>query len=436
MRILILCEVFPLVGSTRALQMARVVRALHEYGAGIHVISGTETGRISTARQSRRNSPHGLEYIPYLKPYGSTGVFARWMNRIGTGLSKTNRSLAKSIMRFPFIAEAARRAGAAVRDFRPDVLLTVAVPMDWHRVGLKMKKRFPDLPWAAFYSDPRPLSLLPKPYRRRAPGNYRKVLLNRRILCTADAVLAPNKYMLDWMEAKLGVSLADRKHVVPHCGLRATPAPYPEDARGWLLHVGRLDKTRISVDLLEAVKNVARKFPRVFKGLKCVGWVGRELRSLVKALDMEDLVRIVGTVSPESACSMIAAADVNLVSEAPMEVGCFLPSKFADCAVAGRPILAVTPEPSAVRDYLNTYGGGIPVTHDRPQIERALADLFLRGEPRSTSETDASGCGETRLAEPFLPECVAREYLDAFGKIARPAGRIRRKRTVASLQNP
>jgi len=433
-RILILCKVYPLAGGSRALQMARVTGALHEYGAGISVISGAEIARIPPTGHSGGNCPYGLEYIPYLKPYGSAGVYARWMNRIGTGLSKANRSLAKSLMRFPFIAEAARLAGAVVGTFRPDALLTVAVPMDCHRVGLRLKKRFPKLPWAAFYSDPRPLGLLPKPYRHRTPGNYHRVLLNRRIFCNADAVIAPNKYMLDWMETKTGVSLANRKHVVPHCGLRTTPAANGEDMRGWLLHVGRLDKTRISADLLEAVKTVARKSPRAFRGVMCVGHVAPELRLLAKALDMEDLVRMIGTVSPEAACAMMASADVNLVAEAPMEVGYFLPSKFADCAVAGRPILAVTPKRSAVRDYLNTHGGGIAVTHDRVQVEGALTDLFLRGESRSTSETDASKYGETSLAEPFLPESVAREYLNVFGTIARPAGQVRWKRTAAALQ--
>jgi hypothetical protein len=68
-----------------------------------------------------------------------------------------------------------------------------------------------------------------------------------------------------------------------------------------------------------------------------------------------------------------------LVLEADMPESPFLPSKFADYARVGRPIIAVTPNRSPIRQYLNQYGGGCAVTHDRQEISRAIG-MVLKNE--------------------------------------------------------
>ncbi len=415
MRVLIVCRLFPLMTGTRALQMSKVVQALHEHGVDVHVISGVEKDRMSEAERCRNSGHYHLEYVPYLTPSPTSSLLARAASRAG---------LAKSSMKSQYIAKVAELAKKTIENHSPDVVLTVSTPVFLHRVGHEVKKEFPGLPWAAFYSDPRPLGMLPKPFRRRSPLNYFQARLNRGILRGADAALAPNKYMLDWMEENLGVSLAGRRYVVPHCGYvaadcesGATAASGWPDLRNWLLHVGSLWKGQVSPDLLKAVKNVARKYPDDFKGLMCVGKVAREVGRLVRSLEMDRYVKMVGVVSPEEAGSMVAAADVNLLADTPARVGYFLHSKFADYAVNGRPILAVIPRQCPMRDYLELLGGGIAVMHRQAEIERALEELFVDKKDRWAAEPDASGRADTELAEPFLPESVARTYLEAFERI-------------------
>ncbi len=433
MRVLIVCRLFPLMGGTRALQMSKVVQALCEHGVDVHVISGVEKDRMSDAERCRNSGHYQLEYVPYLTPLPSSSLLTRAASRAG---------LAKLCMKASYIAKVAQLAKTTIEHHSPDVVLTVSTPVFLHRVGHEIKRQFPELPWAAFYSDPRPLGMLPKPFRRRSPLTYFKARLNRGILRGADAVMAPNEYMLDWMEENLGVSLAGRRYVVPHCGqivpdggLETTSDCGSRDTRGWLLHVGSLWKGQVSVDLLEAVRNVAHKYPDDFKGLMCVGNVDREVGVLVRSLDMDRYVNMVGVVSPEEACSMVAAADVNLLADTPARVGYFLHSKFADYAVNGRPILAVIPRQCPMRDYLELLGGGIAVTHRQAEIELALEELFVHKKDHSiprcrrhpvarcrqhpAGEFDASGRANTELAKPFLPESVARTYLDAFERIVK-----------------
>jgi hypothetical protein len=57
--------------------------------------------------------------------------------------------------------------------------------------------------------------------------------------------------------------------------------------------------------------------------------------------------------------NMLAASDANVIVEAPCSEGIFLPTKVADYAYAGRPMLAASPIPGTLHDILSEYGGGL-----------------------------------------------------------------------------
>ena len=92
----------------------------------------------------------------------------------------------------------------------------------------------------------------------------------------------------------------------------------------------------------------------------------------------------------------------------------FLPSKFADYARIGRPILTITSPESPIRDYMDRYGGGLAVTHTASEIAEAIRVLFTdqvwidRQERPLTNE----------LASCFTPETVAGEYTKMFHSLA------------------
>ena len=401
MRVLVVGKHFPAARGTRALQMFKVTGALHDLGVQVHAITTTNP-------------------VPEEEGATEPPVPCFSIESIGSGPYRSGQlqDVVKELWnKAAFVHRATRLVSTAIDIHRPDIVLTAAVPVVFHQVGLKIKQRFPEIRWAAFYSDPRPLQILPKPFGQQSVRNSRKLALHRRIFQQADAVLAPNTYMLEVMEQTTGVSLGDRRYVVPHCGRRANSAAGCHDLRGYLVHVGSLWQYQVTADLLVAIRNVARKHPDRFKGLVCVGRVAPEILALVHALDMEDLVRPLGMVSPAEAEAMVAAAPVNLLADTPLEVGYFLHSKFADYAVNGRPILVVGPPKNPMRDYLKQLGGGMAVVHHRFRIESALEACFVGQAAGESSGTTAAVAASARLAEPFLPENVARRYVEIFSRL-------------------
>lgn len=423
MRVLILCELFPLVHGTQALQMAKVASALEKHVA-IHgmpdelfIVSGVAAGRQAEADAWVNAAEGKRAALPYTPLVSSSRVLAP----AASGLHYAVRKLSHDAS---FVHRACRLARAIIDRFAPDVVLTVATPLVWHQVGLALAAEMPRLSWIAFFADPRPLALLPPPYRRRRLKTYFQLRFCRRVLSSADAIIAPNRYMLEWMETCAGANLRGRKHVIPHCGLRAAQGTSTGDLDQWLVHAGSLFARQLSWDLLQAIKSTAERHSQRFRGLTCVGSVPGELFSMIRSLEMEPMVRVVGRVSPEKAVSIIASAGANLLADAPLDTGYFLHSKFADYAINERPILVVGPERCPMRDYLEAYGGGLAVTHRQADIERALERIFAgnHAPPARPPRVDAPG----PLARRFSPETIAGHYFRVFEQHAARTRRTRR----------
>jgi hypothetical protein len=423
-RALILCELFPLVHGTRALQMAKVAGALADYtarsgsGDDVFVLSGVEQHRQPEARAwlADRDNRACLPYLP-----------ERTSSRLAAGAVHVVRIAASKLTRnAPFVRRARDQVRKIVDAVAPDIVMTVTTPLLWHRVGLEIKKDFPSLPWAAFFADPRPLGLLPPPFRRRGPMTAYKAWLCRRVLSRADAVIGPHRYMLDWMEDRLGVSLSGRRYVIPHCGLKAEPDVHAHAYRGWLLHVGTLAAGQVTVDLLKAIRATTHKHPDAFRGLMCVGRVAPSVHKLAASLGMERCVKAIGRVPPDQAAAMVAAADATLLADTPLDIGYFLHSKFADYAVNGRPILMVGPERCPMRDYLRVHGGGLAVSHRQAEIEQALERLFVHNDLPCQTRTPGPSTELTELGRQFSPETIAAKYYEAFHEIVHGAADRRR----------
>ena len=426
MRALILCELFPLVHGTRAIQMAKVSRALEQFSTGngsaddVLLVSGAEPNRQSEAAAWIAERADRRECLAYLPERTAPGTAAAASHGLRLAAAHLTRNA-------PFVRRARDRVRRIVDEFAPDILMTVTTPLLWHRVGLAVKKEFPNLPWAAFFADPRPLGLLPPPFRRRGPMTTYKAWLCRRVLARADAVIGPNGYMLDWMEQRLGVSLSDRRYVIPHCGLPTAPDANAESYRSWLLHVGSLAAGQVTLDLLKAIKAVAQKNPHDFRGLLCVGRVAPSVYQMAASLGMERYVRSVGRVSPEKAASIVAAADATLLADTPLDVGYFLHSKFADYAVNGRPILMVGPARCPMRDYLEAHGGGLAVSHRQFEIEQALERLFVHRDVPCQRNDAAPSNDLTELGRQFAPETIAAHYFRTFDEIVHGTSHRRRQ---------
>jgi glycosyltransferase involved in cell wall biosynthesis len=374
MKILIISLNNPKYNSARTIQFAKVVNAIKSAGTTTTVMVGARTEQ-------------------FIGKYNSDQTFY---------LSNSDKISTKKIMQtiskfktyffklFPFsnkyMNDCLAKALSIIDKDQPDCILTSSNPIESHLIGLRIKQK-KDLPWIASFSDPRPNSILPPPYKKkRNMQSYFEKCWVKSILLHCDAVHMPSKYGIDLIEKVFSVSLNKKSFIIPHVGLiPKTKLDTKYDK--CLVHTGRLIRSRISNQFLAAIRETYRLIPQYFNGLICVGIVSAEFKRKIKEMNIEKIVQIIDQVSYEESNNIIANAGAAVLLEANMSISPFLPSKFVDYVSNRKPILAVTPPISAIRDYLKKFGGGIAVQHNVKEITAGLVEIFSNNESeKSTNE--------------------------------------------------
>ncbi|OQW92461.1 MAG: hypothetical protein BWK78_01665 [Thiotrichaceae bacterium IS1] len=299
-----------------------------------------------------------------------------------------------------------------VKEHQPDIILTSSTPFVSHLVGLHLKHKT-HIPWIASFSDPWPPQILPSPYNVHTIPMVRNLQMRslRQVLTSCDAVLMPNQQAIKLVETKSHVSIRSKSWSIPHIGSKIITDSGNKEEAGWLAHIGDLSRERVCQPLLEAVRTSVLNKVEGFRGLLLVGNVCSEFRELVRQLNMESYVKIHGRVSSEDAMNIAAQSTALLVIEANMPQSPFLPSKFADYACTGRPIIAVTSHESPVREYLEKLGGGYAVSYHWEEIYRSIEKVFQCGGPEFDNRNT---CENSELSNFFEANTVCKQYLEIF----------------------
>ncbi|MFO7614447.1 MAG: hypothetical protein R6W71_07395 [Bacteroidales bacterium] len=376
--------------------------AIESMGIDIRVIAGLNApDKVITLQDQAHQNVH---FVPYSSMNIGRSFPARLAVRIYRILMAINPHN-------PWVRHAFQKALSIAKEFKPDLMMTSSTPFESHMVGLKLKK-YTGLPWVASFSDPWPSSINPAPYNvyEMPVFNLFQISFLRSVLNHCNAVHMTNSHALRLMDRKSNVNLSRKGFSIPHVGSRSNmndAAAKIEDGR--LIHLGFLSRERVSKQLLEAVRTAVISNPNRFKGLLLVGKVCAEFKALAETMGMNNMVRYFGSVSQEDAMAIAQKASALLVLEADMPESPFLPSKFADYARVGRPIIAVTPKRSPIRQYLNQYGGGCAVTHDQKEISHAIG-LVLKNEANHIIKNST-------LSNRFSSKSVGQKYKHMFEKI-------------------
>ena len=291
---------------------------------------------------------------------------------------------------------------------KPDCIITSSLPITSHLAGLMINKK-KKIPWIASFSDPRPISILPYPYK----SSFKiKFLLQKywisKVLNKSTVVHMPSKYGIELTKFVYKLDKRNFFSIIPHVGFECLN-DNNEKYKNWIIHAGNLTGSRASLELLLAIKSVYNDNKNNFKGLICIGDVSSNFIDMIKNLGIENIVKLLGRKSQKKCMEIISNASVALVLEAEMKSSPFLPSKFADYARSYTPILAITPKISSVRDYLNSYGGGIAVSHSKEEIKEGLINI-LKDNKKFSLE---------KLSYIFSKENVGFEYKTIISKISK-----------------
>ena len=409
MRILIIGKLFPPSTRARALQLAKVALALDKMGCDIIVVAGL------AANDEKPQWPFPVHYVIWEEAIANSGR--------RSPLKRFIISLHNSFRRRGWWRRASADALKIIREFNPDIILSSSSPYDSHCVALILRRKT-GIPWIAYFSDPWPPLIMPVPYkelpnRRGRLKTIWEMRLVRKTLRECAALVMGNSYALELMEKETGIAVVDKGFAIPHIGSESPGSDLSDSSIEMdkkLAHIGKLGEYRYSPELLKAIKRVAAELPNRFEGLVLVGEVCEALHKLIQQEDMEDIVECVGYVPAAQAQEIASRSSALLVIEADMEVSPFLPSKFADYAMMGQPIIAITPAKGAIRDYLKKYGGGRWVTHNVDKIAEAIREVF---KDETAGYSGANSVTESPLSSLFQSANVARLYLDMFEKVLR-----------------
>ena len=399
MRVLIISKFFPPYQSARALQIGKVTDAIGK-NAQIRVIAGLPDNM-------KGESDDNIHYVSYPK----AKEFKNRLFRIGRRLLKEFES---TNYFGSWVKKASGVAEKVICDFKPDVMMTSSSSFESHLVGLHLKKKMKIL-WVASFSDPWPAALMPVPYNvHSVPVLSRlQILMAKKVITECDAIHMPNKYAIDLIGKKLGLDIREKSYIIPHIS-----NSFPKnikidlDLSDKLVHIGHLSRERVSIELLKAVKLLADQYKDVFGGMVCVGTVCPEFRRLVSEMQLDNQILILGQMSASKAMEYAMNSRVLLIIEANMKKSPFLPSKFVDYVAAKRPILAITPPISPVRDYLCSFSQGVAVEHNVDQIVEGIQKIFTRNFDDVLNENKEGG-----LMKEFTPSVVGSKYLSVLSDI-------------------
>jgi len=383
--------------------MGKVVNALFDAGCRIHVI---------IALSDDEREAHSWRFpVHYIKLEIPTVNIAP-----SVSFKRTLTTLDNYRKRRKWVRRACDVALDIIREFQPEIILSSSSPSDSHAVGIYLSQKT-NVPWIAFFSDPWPPSIMPIPYRelirqRGVLRNYYEMNFVQRILRRCDAVVMTNFYALKLMEKETGIAIIEKGFVIPHIGSKQFDSSVATNKK--LAHIGEICNRRFSFQLLDAVKEVATEMPDKFAGLICAGNVCSAFRDLIYQKRMENFVECIGHVPVPLAEEIASRSHALLVLEANMKASPFLPSKIADYAMTGKPIIAITPPIGPTHDYLQKYGAGLAVLHDTKQIANAIRMVFKNNKYIFPNPHFADAAGFSSV---FKSSNVGKLYMNMFESV-------------------
>ena len=311
-------------------------------------------------------------------PQGKTSWVVRWVEPW----------LATPDEQVGWLPAAVIAAVRAVRTTGAEVLYTSGPPHSCHLVAL-CAARLTSKPWVADFRDPWSRRPWLRPEDRRGLRHGVQTRLEAAVVRAAARVVLNT----DHMEAEFRRHYADlagtAKFVTITNGfdpddLPRMPAVRPPDTVFTMSHAGSLYRRRDPRPLVHAVASLRDRglIDASSFRLNLVGWTDPafEADKLVRALRLEDLVRLVPPVTHEESLVFLAASHVTLIIQPGTDLQ--VPGKLFEYLQFGRSILALAP-PGATADIIDECGlGRVAPPEDVAAISGAIeqyVDDFRRG---------------------------------------------------------
>jgi len=319
-------------------------------------------------------------------PYHAAQQFSRLMGRRGksavgasvgaddveavSGFRSFARRAARQCLNFclfpddrvGWVGPATRAAAKLIERHHIRKIVTTSYPHSAHLVGLRLKRKFPDLYWLADFRD----GWVQNPYFRNAPTPLHRYLhrrLEAKVVIKADAVVT----VCEPIARHLSAVACNSKpvHVISNgydSRDYASPVGAPFD-KLTLVYTGTLFMQRSPDEFFRALSDVVRTVNRVEDRLQVIfmrKFLPEHYES-VHPYGLDNIVRVAPMGSHRAALELQRRADGLLAIEgraAGAEI--MLTQKIFEYMAARRPVLAIAPE-GALADAVRASGCGVVV---------------------------------------------------------------------------
>lgn len=322
--------------------------------------------------------------------------------------SRLESVLVPDIAAATWLPFAVTRSLRLVRESGLDCVITTGPAHSVHLVGLALRRR--GIPWIAEFRDgwtfDQPARAFPLRVQRQLDA-----ALERRVATGADALVGVTEPIADDLSRRF-----DRPATV------LTNAFDPEEVtdsgdsglldpdRFSVVHTGRMAYAgRTPVPLLEALRVLKRDRPRVAARLEVVlaGPLSAEEEPLVRAADLADTVRAVGTLDRPRTLQLQHAADALLVlaegSSRRVATG-----KLFEYLATDVPILVLGDDSEAARIVAKT-GAGFAISGSDPNLIAPALERLVASPPERPRDTAA--------VEPYSYPHVAKRYAELIEEV-------------------
>lgn len=283
-----------------------------------------------------------------------------------------------------------------------DIFMTRSMPEFAHNVGVKIKKKLPQLKWIVSYSDP----IFDSPYfklefinaKKRGIIKFLNFIKNKRyifksdikykkqfnyILKNADLIIFNNVYQRKYMMKNQYNKYKSSTVIIPHSyDFNKTKLKIKSKSTNNIIEIvylGVLDKVRNPKFLFESLKRIKHETPEITKKIS-LSFYGsmEESDKLYAEKNLSDFVNIYDKVNYDKSLEIMQKADYLLIIDADLSkinnVGVYLPAKTFDYIGSNTPIIALTMKKSPTSDLLKELDQ-IVITYDYNQLRNTLVNL-------------------------------------------------------------
>ncbi len=301
--------------------------------------------------------------------------------------------------RFGWVPFGVSRAAKILEQAKYDVLVTWAQPYSSHVAGWRLKKRFPELSWVAYFGDP----WVGNPYIEKIP----KICLEweRKVVARSDRIIVNTRGAREDFAGRYGAGVKDKIDVIPHSydhawlGDEKSPGEERRPRPCTLTYGGNFYGKRTPEPVLKALEALIPKDREALR-VQFVGKFPFPWQS--RAEKLAPSVAVLGQKSYGETQNLLKTSDILLLIDAPLAESMFLPSKLVDYLALGKPILALTPKGGASWEALE----GVEHVCRIDTLDSANIEVFLkrlaRGEILFRKKVD--------IPEAFTPEAVGAKW--------------------------